>query len=165
MIQILLQKATQLWNRKECLNGTNSASTAHVYIMHVLHFVPPPGSVCWWGLPRRTPLSLALWRLGPSTTAPGPDTLTAADRYLLIIPVSNPKAFHFLHQNTFMTDLLGAPLGRIMFHRLLLCCYMERNKFTVIYGQTVRHMLNNVIVFYGQYCNITEMKFNKRSLL
>ena len=61
---------------------------------------PPPGSVCWWGPLRRTPPSLASWRLELSTTAPGLDSLTAAGRYRLTVPVSSLKTFKICSRKT-----------------------------------------------------------------
>lgn len=144
-----------------CMNKPNGAPTAQdcmryctLSCMSCMYFgfsVPPPGSACWWGLQRRTPPSLVLWRLGPFTTAPGLEALTAADRYLLTILVSNLKAFfnflfHVMDQNEFITSLLGAPLGINLFYSVLPLWDMARNNFTVIFKQIVRHMFNSVIV-------------------
>lgn len=132
-----------------------------VCIMHcaplactLVFYFSPPGSVCWWGLPKRTPPSPALWRLGPSTTAPGPATPTAADRYLLTIPVSNLKAFFFfqffpvMDQNKFMTDLLGAPLGIIMFHT------QDRTRegiTSLLYLDILSDVCSTMSLFYEKY--------------
>lgn len=108
------EKRLKCMNEPNCIDSTSLHYTPSCMSCMCFGFsFPPPGSVCWWGLPRRTPPSLALWRLGPSTTAPGLDSPTAADRYLLTIPVSNLKAFsifiHVMNQNKFTADLLGAP--------------------------------------------------------
>ncbi len=84
------EKRLRCMNRPICLMHFTLSCMSCMYLGFPLS---PPGSVCWWGLPRRTPPSLALWKQGPSITAPGLDSPTAANRYLLTIPVSCLKAF------------------------------------------------------------------------
>lgn len=134
-----------------CMNEPNCTLTAQVWRMRCtlsctscMYFgfcFTPPGSVSWWGLPRRTPPSLALWRPGLYTTAPGLDSLTAADRYLLTIPVSTLTAFlvfYSYHGSKWIHDRAPGVKKKNMLKGFVLSQDVGWNKFTVIFGQNVR---------------------------